>query len=915
MTANGIIDRVRAAVMQEWLAKPQTPQGGRPDFVCPRCPLFDSISRADIVEQEVGVQMAQLAVEHRIGAAPRLQRGHVTDGATDRAEDLLSLADLSFTEPRHRLPPLLIFIDAFVPFGRILLNTLGFLTGKIRVLGGPATGSSGTHPSGLLKEARMLRRTIVQLSLSVLVCAGFAPAQTSAKVDFAKDVLPLFKQNCFGCHGPAQQINGLRLDRKSSALMGGRRRIVPGSSANSFLYHRLIGTEFGLRMPPAGPLRPEQVATIKDWIDQGADWPASLSNEAELPPLDPQAITLVEALRSGDTALFSKMVAEDPKLLNDRGPEGSTPFMYAVLYNGAPTLARLLKQGADPNRHNNANATALMWAAQDLEKTRLLLDHGANPNARSDDLRTPLMIAARRQGAAPVVKLLLDRKANPNPNSKPASESSPLLEAATAGDPATVQLLIERGADVKAVAPLAMLMATAAHCSKCLDLLVAKTKDPLAFTMALPDVASTGDLDAVRLMLDHGADVNMVDPLGRTPLMYAAGSDLVPTNLVKLLIERGANVNARNEHQQAGDTGLTVLDIARLRGETPVVQLLLKAGAKASPPSPPALQPRPQNTIPEAIQASLPLLQRADANFTARSGCISCHNDSLAAMTLSAARKAGFRVDEELAARQVKINAGALEQLRDRMHQGFFVAVGDFFAPSVVAYILLGLDAENHKPDLSTDAVAMFLKQRQSADGHWDYPSSDTRPPICSDYIGQTALAMRGLQLYAPRTDKAAYDKSVQLAAVWLAKAQSSNNEDRGWRLIGLAWAGNDKAATQKAMRELLDTQRPDGGWSDLESMETNAYATGKSLVALQTAGLSTSDPAYQRGVRYLLNTQQQDGSWYVKTRALAFQPFFDSGFPHGFDQWISAAGSNWATMALALAAPSSASATTARLQ
>jgi len=42
-------------------------------------------------------------------------------------------------------------------------------------------------------------------------------------------------------------------------------------------------------------------------------------------------------------------------------------------------------------------------------------------------------------------------------------------------------------------------------------------------------------------------------------------------------------------------------------------------------------------------------------------------------------------------------------------------------------------------------------------------------------------------------------------------------------------------------------------------------------------------------------------GSWYVKTRALAFQPWFDAGFPHGYDQWISAAGTNWAAMALTL--------------
>ncbi len=177
--------------------------------------------------------------------------------------------------------------------------------------------------------------------------------------------------------------------------------------------------------------------------------------------------------------------------------------------------------------------------------------------------------------------------------------------------------------------------------------------------------------------------------------------------------------------------------------------------------------------------------------------------------------------------------------------------------------------------------------------------AADKRPPLCSDYIGQTALSMRALQLYAPKTDKAAYEQSIQLAAAWLAKAQPRNNDDRGWRLLGLAWAGKDKDATQKAMRELLAEQRADGGWSDLDTMESGAYATGKALYALQVAGVPASDGAYTRGVRFLLNTQQEDGSWYVKTRAMAFQPFFEAGFPHGFDQFISAAGSGWATLAL----------------
>src|SRR5262249_39795751 len=155
------------------------------------------------------------------------------------------------------------------------------------------------------------------------------------------------------------------------------------------------------------------------------------------------------------------------------GPEGSTPFMYAVLYTDAATLERLLKQGADPNKHNDANATALMWAAVDLDKTRVLLDHGADVNARSNDLRTPLIIAATRQGNLQTVKLLLDRGANANPNPRPAEMGSPLVQAGSAGDAEIMQLLVERGADVKPAAEPLLVAAITNRCTKCLDLIVA----------------------------------------------------------------------------------------------------------------------------------------------------------------------------------------------------------------------------------------------------------------------------------------------------------------------------------------------------------------------------------------------------------------------------------------------------------
>jgi hypothetical protein len=84
--------------------------------------------------------------------------------------------------------------------------------------------------------------------------------------------------------------------------------------------------------------------------------------------------------------------------------------------------------------------------------------------------------------------------------------------------------------------------------------------------------------------------------------------------------------------------------------------------------------------------------------------------------------------------------------------------------------------------------------------------------------------------------------------------------------------------------------------------MASDAYATGQALVALaETGAVSLMDPAVRRGVQFLLETQLADGSWFVKSRALPIQPHFESGFPHGRDQFISAAATNWAATALAM--------------
>ena len=226
-------------------------------------------------------------------------------------------------------------------------------------------------------------------------------------------------------------------------------------------------------MPPTGRLKAEQVAIIKAWIDQGAEWPDELAGETPPPPSDSRAERLMDAIRAGDRGQFRQLMSSAAAAVNLQGPGGSTPLMYAAL-DGDPASVRLmLDKGANVNAHNQAGATALMWAVDNLEKTRLLIERGADVNARSDDRRTPLMIAAGRADNIAVVKLLLDKGAKVAATA-PAlfGETNALEEAALAGDAAIMQLLIERGADPKSAGPFGLAYAIRANCTACFDLLI-----------------------------------------------------------------------------------------------------------------------------------------------------------------------------------------------------------------------------------------------------------------------------------------------------------------------------------------------------------------------------------------------------------------------------------------------------------
>ena len=107
---------------------------------------------------------------------------------------------------------------------------------------------------------------------------------SDAPVEFVRDIQPVFSERCFECHGVETREAGLRLDRRTEALAGGDSgvAIVPGEPDDSLLFQHVSGVDPDSVMPPDGePLSDQQIALIRKWIEQGADWPESADVAAE----------------------------------------------------------------------------------------------------------------------------------------------------------------------------------------------------------------------------------------------------------------------------------------------------------------------------------------------------------------------------------------------------------------------------------------------------------------------------------------------------------------------------------------------------------------------------------------------------------------------------------------------------------
>lgn len=734
--------------------------------------------------------------------------------------------------------------------------------------------------------------------ISVLILASVSglAAQTAAnsKIDYDRHVKPILAAHCFSCHGPVQQQSGLRLDLRQNALRGGDYGVVinPGDGAGSKLILRLAGSTAGLQMPPAGPLTPEEIGILRAWIDQGADMPGRAIEYTAPKKTDPKTQAFIDAIHRHDTAGFERGLKEDPSLAKAADANGSTTLMHAA-YAGTVSMVRaLLAAGAGPKATNSRNATALHWAVTDPDKVKLLIAAGADVNAKTIEGRTVLYLSAMRPAGAGVARILLD--AGADANARTLAGVTPLFPA-TGASLDTLGLLLDNGADPKAKTGTGAtaLMSAALANPQAVALLIGRGADVKARTKrgetALANAANYGSFESAKLLLDKGAEVNAADYRGYTPLMHAAYCDNAPVELIRLLLDAGADVNATGE-------GETALSIAAKRGETETTRLLREAQKGAIALSAlllPAMSPAADlsaGVLRSAVQKGLDLIEKTSPTFIKKGGCNSCHHQMLGAAAQAMARARGIPTGEPIEQLPPEVNEFTTERLIEY----------SMFGVNSVGYELFAYAKSGRPLDARIEALVYYVKSLQEEAGHWH--TTGNRPPLTLDDFTTTAFAIHALNAYTPEAQRADSEARIARARSWLLEAQPRTTQEKAFHLLGLAWSQAPRAALDRSASGLQTMQRKDGGWSQLPGMPPDAFATGLALYAMAEGGVPASHASYRKGLNFLIETQAPDGTWHVKSRALPVQPYFESGYPYGHDQWISTAGTAYAVMAITAA-------------
>jgi ankyrin repeat protein len=598
---------------------------------------------------------------------------------------------------------------------------------------------------------------------------------------------------------------------------------------------------------------------------------------------------ILVAIRHGDYAQVSKLLRTGADS-NTTDGDGTTALMHSVIESDLRMMKLLIDRGARVNAKNAMDSTALMYAATNLAKTRLLVESGADVNVKGKRGATPLSVAVTAYGSTPVLKLLIGKGAQP--------EDRLMAAVAQKGDLEAIRFLLSVG--VRAGDSSTVSAALTGRCESCVRLLMENGASAAGLrangTGVLNDTAKRARPELSQFLLDHGASLDSKDREGFTLLMQAVLSMEAAADrdrMVKWLLAKGVDPNATNER---GDTAYL---LAARVGIPSTLELLVKAGArevKEEWPMPSSGAP----TVQAAVNKILPLIETIGEPVFKNRSCVSCHNNSLPAMTVALARRKGFAVNDGQAKKEMDFAVATDMPYLEPMRLGSTIGGGS----DTLGYTLMGMAAAGYPADALTDAHIHYFSNYQLADGSWR--TTTYRPPEEYGPFTTTAVVLRAIKLYPIPGRREEFRDRVARAKRWLLTAKVSSQEERSMQLNALADAGASASERASFVAALKAEQNRDGSWSLLPGIPGEAYATGEALYALHVSGnVPKNDAVYQLGVQWLLRNQLADGSWFMPTRAVPVQPHtFESGFPHGWHQFASAGASSWATMALLFTLP-----------
>jgi N-acyl-D-amino-acid deacylase len=351
-----------------------------------------------------------------------------------------------------------------------------------------------------------------------------------------------------------------------------------------------------------------------------------------------------------------------------------------------------------------------------------------------------------------------------------------------------------------------------------------------------------------------------------------------------------------------------------------------------------------RNAHRKAIERGIDLIRGSVDRYPQHRQCFSCHHQSvpLFAMRMAKehsleAREFVWNKDADRVDRILDLTCDSLEQDLQRLRPGEELDGRGL----TLGYAMWTLDVSGLDRSELMDRLIDIALATQREDGRWRIHSH--RPPASSSDRMATALVCASLLKRVPDHPRHQEITDSLCRARWwhINEPLPSELED----IIGMLWCNyvfdemdlhpagfgstqpdywfiwkKSHLDVEEQARELMISsmqtrfrssetlwrlQNPDGGWGQRIGDESDAYATGLSMILLANTdndyknGIVFRQGRYRRAIKWLIDNQLDDGSWYVSSRANPVQEFFDNGDPHDTDQFISILATGWATAAL----------------